>query len=126
MKRQRIALFCSEDLLGEGLEHLLSQLVDVEILGPWSLDKAAITHLQVEHPDLVVIAGGGLGDDPTSSQSAAMLTAQILETYTGMPVVQVMLEDNQVRVYNSHTIPARSADLIEIIRRPQGKEDIHT
>lgn len=126
MKKQLIALFCSEDLLGEGLEHLLSQLVDVEILGPWSLDKGAITHLQAEHPDMVVIAGDSPGDDPTSSPSAAMLTAQLLEIYTGMPVVQVMLEENQVRVYNSQTIPARSADLIDIIRRPQGKDDIHT
>lgn len=126
MKKQLIALFCSEDLLGEGVEHLLNQLVDVQILGPWSLDKTAITHLQAEHPDIVVIAGGNPANNPSATQSVAMLTAQILEIYTGIPVVQVMLEENQVRVYNSHKIPARSADLIEIIRRPLGHEDIHT
>ncbi len=118
MRKQRIALFCAEDLLGEGLEHLLSRLVDVEILGPWSMDETAIQHLESQSPDLVVIAGNRPGDDSASSQQAALLTGRILEIHIGLPVVQVMLDDNQVRVYNSHTVPARSADLIEIIRRP--------
>lgn len=123
MKKQRIGLFCSEDLLGEGLEHLLSKLVDVEILGPWSMDEAAIDHLQTHLPDVVVIAGDRPGDDPAGSQRAALLTAQILEVHVGLPVVQVMLEENQVRVYNSHIVPARSADLIDIIRRPRSAEE---
>ena len=123
MKKQRIALFCAEDLLGEGLEHLLGKLVDVEILGPWSMDETAIHHLQAQLPDLVVIAGNRPGDNSAGSQQAALLTGRILEIHVGLPVVQVMLDDNQVRVYNSHTIPARSADLIEIIRRPRNSED---
>lgn len=126
MKKQRIGLFCSEDLLGEGVEHLLSQLVDVEILGPWMMDNAAIDHLQNQLPDIVVIAGDHPGDDPAGSQRAAMLMARILEIHVGLPVIQVMLDENQVRVYNSHIIPARSADLIEIIRHPRSDENDRT
>lgn len=122
MRKQRIALFCAEDLLGEGLEHLLSRLVDVEILGPWSMDETAIQHLESQSPDLVVIAGERPGDYSAGAQQAALLTARILEFHIGLPVVQVMLDDNQVRVYNSHTVPASSADLIEIIRRPPYQE----
>ncbi len=124
MRKQRIALFCAEDLLGEGLEHLLGKLVDVEILGPWSMDETAIYHLDPQLPDLVVIAGNRPGDYSAGAQQAALLTARILEIHVGLPVVQVMLDDNQVRIYNSHTIPARSADLIEIIRHPRNTEDI--
>jgi hypothetical protein len=35
-----------------------------------------------------------------------------------LPVIQVGLSgDNKVRVYTSHTLPARSTDLIETIRK---------
>jgi len=118
MKKQQVALFCSEDLLGEGVEHLLSKLADVEILGPWIMDETAVVHLAAKHPDIVIIAGDSSGDELVNAQPVALLTAQILEHYVGLPVVQILLDQNQVRVYNSHTIPARSTDLIEAIRRP--------
>lgn len=122
MKKQYVALFYAEDLLGEGLEHLLGKLADVEILGPWSMDDNAVFHLEDQRPDIVVIAGNDTGTDEHSGQRAGLLTAQILEKHIGLPVVQVMLEQNQVRIYNSHAVPARSADLIEAIRHPRTED----
>lgn len=117
MKKQQVALFCLEDLLGEGLENLLGRLADVEILGPWLVDDNALGRLQLRHPDIVIIAGNSQEDEPGCVRPVALLTAQILESYVGLPVVQVLLEKNYVCVYNSHTIPARSTDLIDAIRR---------
>ncbi len=116
MKKHYVALFYVQSLLGEGLQYLLGKLSDVNILGPWILDATALQHLSTQLPDIVVIADEGIGEDDPHSHGAALLTAQILEKYVGLPVVQVLLEHNQVRIYKSHTVPARGADLIEAIR----------
>jgi hypothetical protein len=116
MKKHHVALFYAQSLLGEGLQHLLGKLLDVNILGPWVIDEKAMHHLNIQLPDIVVIADDSIGDEDPCLYSAALLIAQILEKYVGLPVVQVLLANNQVRIYNSHTIPARGADLIEAIR----------
>ncbi len=116
MKKHHVALFYSQSLLGEGLQHLLSKLLDMNILGPWLIDESALQHLNTQLPDIVVIAVESIGEYDPHSHGAALLTAKILEKHVGLPVVQVLLEHDQVRIYNSHTIPARGADLIEAIR----------
>ena len=88
----------------------------MNILGPWMIDELALQHLNAQLPDIVVIADESIGENDPQSHGAARLTAQILENYVGLPVVQVLLELNQVRIYNSQTIPARGADLIDAIR----------
>jgi len=116
MKKQHVALFCSERLLGESLERLLGGLAEVDILGPWVIDDTAIQHLEASLPQIVVIADENIGDPNLYSHQVSLLTAQILEKYEGLPVLQVFLEHNQVRIFNSHTVPARSEDLIKAIR----------
>jgi len=116
MRKHHVALFYSQSLLGESLQNLLSKLLDVNILGPWIIDELALQQLSTQLPDIVVIADESIGENDPQSHGAARLTAQILENYVGLPVVQVLLELNQVRIYNSQTIPARGADLIEAIR----------
>jgi hypothetical protein len=123
MRKQHVALFCPESLLGESLEHLLGKLADVEILGPWVIDESSVGHLDLELPDIVVITGEKIGDNVSTDQSAALLTVQILEKFDGLPVVQVLLEQNQVRIYNSHSIPASSSHLIEAIRGLRNKDN---
>ncbi len=119
MKKRRVALFYSQSLLGEGLEGLLRRLADVDILGPWLLQDNALDHLDDPLPDVVVIADEGISSHDPRTQSVARLTSHILEKYIGLPVVQVILDQDQVRIYNSHAVPASSADLIEAIRRPR-------
>lgn len=116
MKKHHVALFFAQSLLGEGLQHLLGKLVDVNILGPWVIDDEAIHHLNLHQPDIVVIAIDSITDNDPCSRSAALLTTQILEKHTGLPVIQVFLAHNHVHIYNSHIIPARGTDLIEAIR----------
>lgn len=116
MKKYHVALFYSQNLLGEGLQHLLCKFMDMNILGPWLINESALQHLESQLPDIVVIADEGIGDHSLQSQSVAQLTTLILAQHVGLPIVQVLLEQNLVRIYNSHTVPARGADLIEAIR----------
>jgi hypothetical protein len=116
MKTQHVALYTSRSLLGESLHHLLGRFSDLDILGPWVIDEHALEQLNDHLPDIVVVVDEGLGYADPHTQSVAWLTQQILDQYEGLPVVQVLLEPNRVRIYNSHTVPARSEDLLEAIR----------
>lgn len=118
MDTRRVALYYSRHLLGESLELLLNKFEDVELLGPWLIEQGAIDHLAAQKPDLVMVI-----DEQPENESASELIARLLENYAGLPVIQVTLEPNLVRVYNSHTLPASSEDLIGAIRNPQGQSD---
>ncbi|MFQ5593514.1 MAG: hypothetical protein ACE5HA_05135 [Anaerolineae bacterium] len=111
MKKRRVLLLCVETLLGESLERILGQLEDVELVGPWGLDADVLTQLHEDMPDIALIVQEG-----EESESAASLTSQILERYPDLPIVRIGLTENVIRVYASQTLPARSADLIEVIR----------
>jgi DNA-binding NarL/FixJ family response regulator len=112
MDKRRVLLLWVQPLLGEGLEHILRGLEDVELIGPWDLDSGALSRLSEEAPDIVIVADG----EREKGESVASLTAQILERYPDLPIVRIGLEQNALRIYTSRTLPARSADLIEAIR----------
>lgn len=112
MKKRRVLLLCAEHLLGEGLENLLNTLEDVTLIGPWVLDAEVLSRIATNKPDVVLIA-----EEKDQSEKISALTAQILENYPYLPVIQSKLTRNVVRVYTSLELPARSADLIEAIRK---------
>lgn len=112
MGKRRVLLLWVQPLLGEGLEHILSRLEDVELIGPWRLNSKVVSRLSEAAPDIVLVAEG-----EGECKSVASLTTQILEQYPDLPVVKIGLDQNTARLYISHTLPARSADLIETIRR---------
>lgn len=111
MEKRRVLLLCVETLLGESLERILGQLEDVELVGPWGLDADVLTQLHEDMPDIALIVQEG-----EESESAASLTSQILEHYPDLPIVRIGLTENVIRVYALQTLPARSADLIDVIR----------
>jgi len=111
MEKRRVLLLCVESLLGESLERILGQLEDVELVGPWRLDADVLSRLPEDMPDIALIVQEGEG-----SESVASLTSQILECYPDLPIVRIGLTENVIRVYASQTLPARSADLIDVIR----------
>lgn len=115
MARRRVALFYSKNLLGESLEFLLSKLDDVEVLGPWLIEQDALSHLADDAPDIAMVI-----DERPNDEGATALTTKILEEFSGVQVIHVMLDTNVVRVFNSHTFPASFKDLIEAIRNYQG------
>ena len=111
MGKRRVLLLCVESLLGESLERILGQLEDVELVGPWELSADVLTRLPEAMPDIALIVQEGEG-----SESVASLTSQILERYPDLPIARIGLMENVIRVYASQTLPARSADLIDVIR----------
>ena len=123
MNVRHVALFCSQQLLGESLTHLLSHMADIVLLGPWLIDEHALDNLARHSPDIVLIADG----EPQMEQ-AAILATQILDAYSQLSVIRITLAQNVAHIYSSQSLPARSADLAEVIRRlpiqDQGKNGI--
>lgn len=112
MKKRRVLLLCSKDLHGESLENLLRDLEDVEVIGPWILDKKVISSVADDKPDVILIAAG-----ENQSETVSDITGQILDKYPNLTVIHSTLARNIVRVYSSRELPARKSDLIEAIRK---------
>lgn len=112
MLKRRVALLCGQDLLGESLEHTLRHFEDVEIVGAWALDDQIWSLLAAQTPDLLLIAE----QEPPCEKSMHM-TGQILDAYPNLPVIRVTLDQNVIHIYTTQTLPARSAELIDLIRQ---------
>ena len=117
MDERHVALFCSEQLLGESLVHLLEHIGDIVLIGPWLIDEQALENLARQVPDIVLVADG----EP-SSEKAAVLATQILDTYSDLSVIRITLAQNVAHIYTSRSMPARSADLLDAIRRLPSQE----
>jgi len=117
MGKRRVLLLCGQPLLSESLENILSKVEDVELIGPWVPDAQTLVRLSEGAPDIVLVA-----EEEGGRESAASLTAQILDHYPDIPVIRVGLAQDTLRLYTSRSLPpveftdARSADLIEAIR----------
>jgi chemotaxis response regulator CheB len=112
MKTYRVLLLSAHPLLSEGLANLLSQMEDLILVGPRAVSGFAVADLNECLPDVVLLA-----EQETEDASANALLLQILQHVPDLPVIQIDLSGNNiVRVYTSHTRPARSADLIDTIR----------
>jgi len=112
MDVRQVALFCSEELLGESLAHLLGHMDDINLIGPWLIDEHALENLTRQLPDIVLIA-----DSEPPIERAAVLATQILDAYADLSVIRVTLAQNVAHIYSSRALPARSADLVAAIRR---------
>lgn len=111
MDKRRVLLLSVQSLLSESLENVLSQVEDVELIGPWKLDGHALDRLAERAPDVVLVA-----EEAEECDNTASFTSQILERYPELPVVRVALGQSVVRLYTSQALPARTADLLETIR----------
>ena len=99
-------------MLCEGLQTILGELTDVELIGPLVPKAGWLDRLPDPTPDVVLIAEEG-----GEAHHSAPLTTLILDRFPDVPVIRVGLEEDAVRLYTTRTLPARSADLIEAIRR---------
>ena len=121
MEKHRVLLLSAHPLLSEGLANLLSQIEDVILIGPHDSTQFALTDLDTIKPDVILVA-----EQDADNATTVALMIEILQHQANLPVIQVDLSGNNVvRVYRSHTLPARSADLIETIRSlpPQAPGD---
>ncbi len=113
MQTHRVLLLSAHPLLSEGLANLLGATDDIALIGPRAISGFALPDLSKYAPDIVLFAAQEIDDAITNA-----LVFQILQHVPDLPVIQVDLSGkNIVRVYTSHTLPARSADLIETIRK---------
>ena len=111
MRKHRILLLSTHPLLSEGLQNLLGKKEDLTLIGPHALDEPIITGLAAYAPDVILVAGQADDD------CAAGLILQLLQRYPELPVIQIDLAaGSTVRVYTSHALPARSAELFDVIR----------
>ena len=110
-EKRRVLLICSQHLFGESLETILRRVEDMELLGPVELSQENINARLLElRPDAVVIV-----DEGENKMSVSYLTAAILQQFPSLPVISAGLEQNIFRVFSTHTLPARSSDLVEAI-----------
>jgi DNA-binding NarL/FixJ family response regulator len=112
MRKKRVLLFSAHKLFGESIEQTLSHVENLELTGHWLVDDQVMTRLACASPDFVIITDEGL-----SPEQLSQLTAQILDGYPDLPVFRVTLGHNQMRVFRSHLVPARSEDLIDLIQQ---------
>jgi hypothetical protein len=111
MDKRRVALLCAKQLLGESLEHLLRGMPDVELLGPWRLESRVLRRLEAGKPEIILLAVSG--DAP---HHGAQLIGCILEQFPDVPLLQVNIDSNVVRLYSAQILPARSQALFDLIR----------
>lgn len=112
MEKRRVALLCAKQLLGESLERLLKSSEEITLLGPWALGSRSLSRLAAAPADIVLIV-----EPESGTEEASRVTTQILERFPDLPIIRVTLEKNIVRCYSSQTLPARSSDLIDLIRK---------
>ena len=113
MKQHRVLLLSDHSLLSEGLANLLRIVPEVLLLGPRNVTGFSLEDLAADAPDVVLFA-----EQETDDVTANAVLFQILQHVPDLPVIQVGLSGSHiVRVYTSHSLPARSGDLIEMIRR---------
>ncbi|RIK47312.1 MAG: hypothetical protein DCC57_14625, partial [Chloroflexi bacterium] len=60
--KRRVVLLSAQPLLSAGLAAILCGLDDVDLIGPWPLDRQALARLAEEAPDVVLVAEGETPD----------------------------------------------------------------
>ncbi len=111
MHKQRVLLICSQHLFGESMETILRAAEDMELVGPWGLSEDVCQRIGEARPNAVVIA-----DEDPQCEAVAHLTAAIIEQYPELSVIRTGLNESVFRVFSTHSLPARGADLLETIR----------
>ncbi|MCL4830859.1 MAG: hypothetical protein KJZ86_00425 [Caldilineaceae bacterium] len=109
---KRVLLLCGQSLLAEALKNILEPLQGVKLVGPWTTESATLKRIRQDEAggvfDLILIAD-------SRGESEATLVGQIMEDYPDLPVARIGLDDNEIHLYTSRALPARRADLIELI-----------
>jgi len=116
MSKKRVLLFSAQQLLGESIEQTLRGVADVEIAGHWPVDDQVMQRLASAEPDVVIFT-----DEAATRDSLSCLMPAIMEQYPELHVFRVSLERNQVQILTSQLVPARSANLIELIQHMAAK-----
>jgi len=111
MPQRRVLLLREPSLLAEGLERLLRQMEEVELSGPWDLNSQLLTRLPEAVPDILFIA-----EEDADAADTSFFINRILERHPDLPIVRIGMRQNTIRLYTSRVLPARTAELVDLIR----------
>lgn len=111
MPKQLVLLVCSQRLYGEGLESLLNNAGDLELIGPFGLNEDISDRISELNLDVVIIA-----DEDPNSEEVVKITNLLMKNYPDLPIIRTGLIQNMFFIVETHALPARGSDLLETIR----------
>jgi hypothetical protein len=112
MEKWRMAILYDQRLPGESLAHILEKelLLDISLVAV--NDPNMINKLGSSLPNLLMIV-----EEEDPNEQASLLFAKILDDFPSLPLIRIKLSQQILQIYTTHTIPARSPDLLEAIQR---------
>lgn len=111
MIKRRIILLSAQHLLCESLQNIFAKVEDLEVIGPLAIDEKNLDDLPLNCIDPVLII-----EENTEPELIAHIMGKLLEKHPDLPIFTVTFERNTVRFYHSHALPAKSTDLLDVIR----------
>lgn len=108
----RLVLLCEPHLFGEGLVNILASFSGIDFIGAWPIDNRILKRLSQQAPDILLIGG-----DEKKAEQITLLAAQILDKFPELSIIRVSMQDNTLQVYSLQRMPARTASLLEVIRK---------
>lgn len=112
MEKRRVLLVSQPNLFGESLEYILNSIDDVQVIGTCPPDDQVAGRCAAGAPDLIIIT-----ENELDFETGSRLTSQLLETFPNLVIIRIKQDSNYLLAYTSQTIPARVADLVEVIHR---------
>jgi DNA-binding NarL/FixJ family response regulator len=104
--KTRIFVISDHLMFGQGLESLLRQEAELDIVGQETDFSRAFERIKELQPDVVIL----------DSDDAAPKVASILEASSGVKVISLSLQDNNLYVYQASRRVTKSVmDLLEVI-----------
>lgn len=111
MEKRKVLLICLQPLLSEGLQRIFQSLEDIDLVQLPCADLPALEGiLEFGEPDVIVVAGER--EDDLINHLIPMLLSRCKD----VPVIWTGLEDSDLHIYSSQTLPANRAGLTDIIR----------
>lgn len=117
---KRIFVLANQSLFSRGVEILLRQDKDIQLVGEETEGDRAIERIKALCPDVVLLEQESPARDP------APVVMRILNELPNAKIVGVHLADNTIRVYRGEQRIARAiGDLLEVIKNdPNGYSGI--
>jgi len=110
MDRPRVFILSGTFLFARGLEHLLKEDAEVEVVGVGMGGRRALAEIRVLKPDVIIVEAGKGMPEP------CWLVSRLLREQPQARVVRVSLEDNTATLYTGRRfVMAGPQDLVRIL-----------
>jgi DNA-binding NarL/FixJ family response regulator len=108
---KRIFIISNYPLFGRGLQNLLNQQNNIEVVGQETCIERVNDQIKMLHPDIVIFDS----DEPMQASTPGLLY-RIMKEHSGIKIVGLSLQDNKFRVYGAvHGVVHEVADFLKII-----------